>query len=163
MAINIEETYIHYLMYSYIFLNIETYVLLYLFKDCPCNPSFIYYCINFKFYSCSILNIFGHKSNLSKTKQINLPFAWLTYSIKMSCSHRIFTAKFVLQHIMRDFCTIGCNKHCTQVYRPVCGSNWKTYGNKCLFEIARCKNPRLRIKKRGRCGRSKYILNRTLN
>ena len=34
---------------------------------------------------------------------------------------------------------------------PVCGSDTKTYGNKCEFENAKCKNTSLSIVHEGRC------------
>merc|ERR1711962_1541783 len=33
---------------------------------------------------------------------------------------------------------LGCVRGCPKISRPVCGSNGKTYVNKCSFEIAAC-------------------------
>jgi hypothetical protein len=40
---------------------------------------------------------------------------------------------------------------CSQSHHPVCGSNGVTYDNRCYFEKAQQRNPRLRIVKSGPC------------
>ena len=57
---------------------------------------------------------------------------------------------------------LGCEKTCTEEYSPRCGSDGKTYDNQCYFQIAQCKNPRLRLVKRGECEKSKYILDKNI-
>ncbi|CAG0904960.1 unnamed protein product [Darwinula stevensoni] len=44
-----------------------------------------------------------------------------------------------------------CEKGCTLEYRPVCGSDFQTYPNICAFQVAQCKNPRLRLRHHGKC------------
>jgi len=40
-----------------------------------------------------------------------------------------------------------CEQACPRYRRPVCASNGQSYGNKCLFKIAQCKNPSINVVK----------------
>ncbi|TLW81250.1 hypothetical protein FFX78_00585 [Staphylococcus aureus] len=44
-----------------------------------------------------------------------------------------------------------CRRGCTKEYRPICGSDWRTYNNPCLFRYAQCRNPGLSFVKAGPC------------
>ncbi|OQR87165.1 protease inhibitor Epi11 [Achlya hypogyna] len=46
---------------------------------------------------------------------------------------------------------VACPDACNKMYDPVCGSNWVTYANKCLFESAQCRNPGLTLAATGDC------------
>ena len=48
-----------------------------------------------------------------------------------------------------------CPQKCTTVKKPVCGSNLKTYPNKCLLKLKSCKNPKLKLKVKfkGKCSK----------
>ncbi|KAK9696318.1 Kazal-type serine protease inhibitor domain [Popillia japonica] len=52
--------------------------------------------------------------------------------------------------------TDKCSKPCSRLYDPVCTvdskRNSRTHDNWCLFEIALCENPDLRVVKKGECG-----------
>eukprot|EP01135_Chromosphaera_perkinsii_P002998 Nk52_evm20s232 gene=Nk52_evmTU20s232 len=50
---------------------------------------------------------------------------------------------------------IQADKPCTRDYRPVCGSNGKTYGNKCVFDNAARKDSALRLLHDGPCEQRK--------
>ena len=48
--------------------------------------------------------------------------------------------------------SVRCSKVCTAEYRPVCGTDGKTYSNKCRMEISACgKNDTITVSYNGEC------------
>ncbi|KAI3387816.1 hypothetical protein SNEBB_009702 [Seison nebaliae] len=47
--------------------------------------------------------------------------------------------------------TSECNKNCSDNVRPICGSDGRSYQNKCEFKNAKCRNPSLTKKSDGNC------------
>jgi len=52
--------------------------------------------------------------------------------------------------------SMKCNK---TKYKPVCGSNGKTYTNLCLLKKAACKDRTIKMVKKGTCGEQTYYQN----
>ncbi|XP_066948339.1 PI-actitoxin-Avd5a-like [Macrobrachium rosenbergii] len=45
----------------------------------------------------------------------------------------------------------NCDRGCTFEFNFICGSDGMNYPNPCTFYAAKCRNPRLRVRCRGRC------------
>jgi hypothetical protein len=50
---------------------------------------------------------------------------------------------------------VPCIKQCPNVDSPVCGNNKLTYPNMCILQNSICKNPTLKLKHEGICGKFK--------
>ncbi|KAI3378161.1 hypothetical protein SNEBB_004823 [Seison nebaliae] len=48
---------------------------------------------------------------------------------------------------------IDCHLDCTEIYHPVCGSDDKTYGNKCELLTAQCYDSKIHLLHEGECRR----------
>ena len=50
---------------------------------------------------------------------------------------------------------LGCPSICIQTVNEVCGSDGRTYSNKCKLSVAACNNPKLNIVEvhKGPCGK----------
>ena len=52
-----------------------------------------------------------------------------------------------------------CETDCTkEEFFPICGSDRKTYNNNCLFKVATCLNPKVKLLWNGNCSSSGEIL-----
>jgi hypothetical protein len=55
------------------------------------------------------------------------------------------------------FAFVDCERVCTAKVSPVCGSNGKTYDNKCLLQKDTCKDPSIKFERRGKCDSKIYF------
>merc|ERR1711875_125282 len=69
------------------------------------------------------------------------------------CEARKVGKKLTLKN--KGKCVKSCQKPCTKIRKPVCGSDGVTYANKCVFEIAQCEakkvGKKLTLKNNGPC------------
>merc|ERR1712110_177120 len=61
------------------------------------------------------------------------------------------TGKEIRSDCLDDINIIECEKGCGFDYDPVCGSDGEKYDNRCLFDIAQCKNVDLKVDEEGSC------------
>ena len=47
--------------------------------------------------------------------------------------------------------TVQCETVCTSDFFPICGSDGITYKNQCLFKVATCLNPKMKLRNHGPC------------
>ena len=106
---------------------------------------------------CTALQVMPDNSGLDTYKQLNIWKLELSLLQSYISNSVLYFSVFVTLSLF-DVCVIiispsviGCDRPCTKRYRPVCGSDRKTYNNMCLFNIGKCKNSSLRIEGRGRC------------
>ncbi|KAF0707226.1 hypothetical protein As57867_006625, partial [Aphanomyces stellatus] len=50
-----------------------------------------------------------------------------------------------------------CSLACTREYNPVCGSDAKTYNNKCLLDVASCADKTLSLASTGPCNCTAFL------
>lgn len=53
-----------------------------------------------------------------------------------------------------------CNRGCPFNWEPQCGSDGKTYSNKCTFEVAQCHDQSIRLVQEGPCP-GKHVMSKT--
>ncbi|KAF0706637.1 Aste57867_6721 [Aphanomyces stellatus] len=51
----------------------------------------------------------------------------------------------------------NCPQACTREFKPVCGSDAKTYSNKCLLDIASCADKTLSLVSTGPCNCTAFL------
>ena len=68
------------------------------------------------------------------------------------CVARPCQAPYAVCKAVRDRAQCSCKENCPRIDNPVCGSNYKTYRNKCLMELEACQSgTMIRARSNGRC------------
>ena len=83
-----------------------------------------------------------------------------TPNLKISHSfyHKMYKKSFYAKKSYFFYLERQCDKVCLRIYQPVCGSDGKTYSNKCVMEVAACTSgENISVEHDGECeGESKY-------
>lgn len=85
-------------------------------------------------------------------------FVYVKTVEKRSCNFTVFVLAAILVdlfYLLSIFCLGRCSAICTREFDPYCGTDGKTYSNKCVMDYGTCKSGgKVQLKYRGKCGKS---------